>query len=340
MKENQIKPSLSKESPEISIVVPAYNEDGNLRHLYDELMQILPGLNKTWEIIFVDDGSTDRTWEIIVTLSNEDKAVRGFRFSRNFGHQYALFAGLSHVDGKAIITMDADLQHPPQLIPKLIEAWENGSKIVHTLRSEPEDFSSFKKIASKVFYKIFSFCAGVQISPGMADFRLLDRSVLHSILQFRENGLFLRGIAQWVGYPSSSVTYQAPKRFSGTTHYTLKKMIRFAWHGISSFSIIPLRIATFVGLLTSGIAFLYIIYAFCAKFLTGAVIAGWTSTVSVISFLMGIMFILLGLIGEYIGRILIEVMQRPRYLISEQIGGKTKNRVEKTTSLQRSRNGQ
>ena len=312
---------LSKNSPQISIVVPAYNEDGNLRHLYNELMEILPGLNKTWEIVFVDDGSTDRTWETIVTLSDEDKAVRGFRFSRNFGHQYALFAGLSHAAGKVIITMDADLQHPPQLIPELIEAWENGSKIVHTVRSDPEDFSPFKKIASKIFYKIFSFCAGVQISSGMADFRLLDRAVLYSILQFRENGLFLRGIAQWVGYPSSSVRYQSSKRFSGTTHYTWKKMIRFAWHGISSFSIVPLRIAIVVGLLTSGIAFLYLVYAFYAKFATGAVIAGWTSTVSVVSFLMGIMFILLGLIGEYIGRILIEVMQRPRYLISEQTGG-------------------
>lgn len=157
----------------------------------------------------------------------------------------------------------------------------------------------------------------------MADFRLLDRSVLYSILQFRENGLFLRGIAQWVGYPSSNVRYQSPKRFSGTTRYTWMKMIRFAWHGISFFSIVPLRIAIFVGLLTSGIAFLYLVYAFYAKFATGAAIAGWASTISVMSFLMGIMFILLGLIGEYIGRILIEVMQRPRYLISEQIEGES-----------------
>ena len=164
--------SCPKQNHKISIVIPAYNEDGNLRELYSELMKILPKLDKSWEIIFVDDGSTDKTWEEILLLNQKNKAVKGIRFSRNFGHQYALFAGLLHADGEAIISMDADLQHPPQLIPELIEKWENGSKIVHTIRSDPEDFSFFKKITSKIFYKIFSFCAGVKINAGTADFRL------------------------------------------------------------------------------------------------------------------------------------------------------------------------
>jgi len=333
--------SCPKQNHKISIVIPAYNEDGNLRELYSELMKILPKLDKSWEIIFVDDGSTDKTWEEILLLNQKNKAVKGIRFSRNFGHQYALFAGLLHADGEAIISMDADLQHPPQLIPELIEKWENGSKIVHTIRSDPEDFSFFKKITSKIFYKIFSFCAGVKINAGTADFRLLDRCVLDSVLQFRENGLFLRGITKWVGYPSSSVMFQSSKRYSGTTHYTLKKMIQFGWHGITSFSIIPLRIAIIIGLLTSGIAFSSIVYVFYVKLVTGNVVSGWASTVSILSLLMGIMFVLLGLIGEYIGRILIEVKQRPRFLISEQVGNKTDHkRVDKGISLQETEIGQ
>lgn len=305
---------------QISIVVPAYNENKNLRKLYTELMKVLPSLNMSWEIIFVDDGSTDNTWEEILLLHKKNKAVKGVRFTRNFGHQFALYAGLSHAVGEAVISMDADLQHPPHLIPELIKNWQNGSKIVHTIRSDPEDYSPFKKISSHIFYRVFTFCSGVKISPGMADFRLLDRQALNRVLQFREQALFLRGIVKWVGYPSSSVNFQSSNRHSGTSHYTFKKMVRFAWHGISSFSIIPLRIAMLVGIFTSGIAFSGILYALYSKFIIGTAVPGWTSSVAILSFLLGILFLLLGLIGEYIGRILIEVKQRPRFIISDRLG--------------------
>lgn len=306
--------------PQLSIAVPAYNEEGNLRKFYQELMKVLPSLGMSWEIIFSDDGSTDNTWKEIESLHKEDKRVKGIRLSRNFGHQYALFAGLSNVSGEAVISIDADLQHPPQLIPKLIEEWQKGNKIVHTIRLDPDNISIFKRATSKMFYKIFSFLSGVKIENGMADYRLLDRQVLGNILQFCEDGLFLRGIVQWVGYPSSKVKFLSHNRLSGNSKYTFKKMLKFAVTGITSFSIIPLRLGMIFGILTSMISFVLMFQAVYAKVFLDATVPGWATTITVLTFMFGILFILIGLVGEYIGRILIEVKSRPRFLISEQVG--------------------
>jgi dolichol-phosphate mannosyltransferase len=301
-------------------VIPAYNEDGNLRVLYSELKKILPILDVKWEIIFVDDGSTDTTWNEILLMHEVDKSVKGIRLSRNFGHQYALLAGLSHSLGDAVITMDADLQHPPHVISDLISEWKKGNKIVNTFRTDPEDFSFFKKIASRMFYKVFSLLTGVKMDIGMADFRLLDRQVVNDVLQFQEKSLFLRGLVQWVGYQNSRVTYKSQNRYSGASKYSLKKMVRFALDGITSFSIIPLRISIFIGFFTSIISFGGIFYALYAKYFTNTAVPGWASTIAILSFLLGILFILLGIMGDYIGRILIEVKQRPRYLVSAKVG--------------------
>lgn len=303
-----------------SIVIPAYHEEGNLRRLYDELIHALETVEEDWEILFVDDGSADGTWSEICALHQMDGRVRGVRLSRNFGHQYAIFAGITHAHGHAVITMDADLQHPPAVIQQLLQAWRQGYKIVHTVRIDQESISLLKKFSSAIFYKVFSFLSGVDISAGMADFRLLDRQVVEQLLQFKEGGLFLRGLVHWVGYPSTNVHFQCRDRFSGKSKYSFRKMLKFAWTGITSFSIIPLRIGVIFGLVTSLFAFYQLIEALWTKFFTNRTVPGWTSLIGVMTLLFGVLFILIGLLGEYIGRILVEVRGRPKFIISEQVG--------------------
>ena len=303
----------------ISVVIPAYNEHGNLTKLYSELKQVLLSLDMTCEIIFVDDGSTDHTWNDIKTLYEKDQLVRGIRLSRNFGHQYALIAGLVNASGDAVISMDADLQHPPEVIPLLVAEWFKGNKIVKTVRRDNGELPAFKRLTSKLYYRLFSYLSGVEMQNGMADFRLLDRQVLNDILQFKEEGLFLRGVVQWVGYPSVSVSFDCGSRFSGTSKYTLGKMFKFAWHGISSFSLVPLRIGILMGLFSSGVAFLGVLYAILSNWLGGDTVPGWTSSVAIISFLFGVLFMFLAVLAEYVGRILEEVRERPRFIISERL---------------------
>mgnify|MGYP001825491606 CR=1 FL=1 len=305
---------------EISIVIPAFNESQNISVIYQELENIFRSNDSTWELIFIDDGSTDNTWSEIERLHGIDQSVCGLRLSRNFGHQYALFAGLNAAHGNAVISMDADLQHPPSIVPELISEWRKGNKIVNTIREDAANLSFFKKITSKIFYRVFSYLSGVKLEQGMADFRLIDRQVLDQILQFKEEGLFLRGLVRWVGYPSTSITFQCADRFSGVSKYTTYRMLKFAWHGISSFSIVPLRIGIAIGILTSLLSLYFLLEAIYANYVLGTTVPGWTSTIGVISLLFGILFIFLGLLGEYIGRILVQVRGRPLYLVSKTVG--------------------
>jgi polyisoprenyl-phosphate glycosyltransferase len=303
----------------LSIVVPAYNEEGNLQQLYSELKSTLASLVVTWELIFVDDGSTDQTWHEIRLLHQADSSVRGIRLSRNFGHQDALIAGMTHARGDAVITMDADLQHPPDIVPRLISEWRKGSKIVKTIRREDPNLPAFKRLTSRLYYRLFSYLSGVNLESGMADFRLLDREVLLQVLAFKEEGLFLRGIVQWVGYPNSTVDFECGSRFSGTTKYTLPRMMRFAWHGISSFSLVPLRVGIFLGLTTSALAFFGVMFAILTKWFDNEAAQGWASSVAIISFLFGMLFIFLAVLAEYVGRILMEVRERPRFIVSDKL---------------------
>jgi glycosyltransferase involved in cell wall biosynthesis len=305
--------------PIFSIVVPAYCEECNLPVLYEELLSVLNMAAASWEILIVDDGSTDATWRQICALHRRDTRVKGLRLSRNFGHQYALFAGLANTTGQAVITMDADLQHPPAVIPQLLAHWYEGSKIVHTVRIDHQNISWFKRITSWLFYRIFSYLSGVNLSAGMADFRLMDRQVVDEILQLGEGGLFLRGLVHWVGYPSSHLEFRSRNRYSGQPKYNLRKMLQFGWAGITSFSLVPLRTAILVGVVTSLFSFGGILYALWGKFYDRAV-PGWASETAIISFMFGTLFIMLGIIGEYIGRILEEVRRRPRFLVQERVG--------------------
>lgn len=329
-------PDKTLEHPTLSVVVPAFNEQGNLSRLHADLEVVLAPLGLTWELVFVDDGSRDGTWASISELHERDPRVRGIRLSRNFGHQGALVAGMTHARGDAVISMDADLQHPPAIVPMLVAEWRNGSKIVKTIRRDPPDLPAFKRMTSRVFYRVFSYLSGVDLKNGMADFRLLDREVLDQILAFREEGLFLRGIVEWVGYPSTTVDFDCGKRFSGSTKYTLRRMIRFAWEGISSFSLVPLRIGILMGLTASTVAFLGVAYAMLAKWLDGQTVAGWASSVAIISFLFGVLFLFLAVLAEYVGRILDEVRGRPRFIVSEETqDGLQTSRVERPAARRR-----
>jgi polyisoprenyl-phosphate glycosyltransferase len=301
----------------ISIVVPAYNEERNLDLLYARLREQLEALRIHWELIIVDDGSVDGTWNAITALGARDARVRGVRLSRNFGHQNALLAGLASARGRAAIMMDADMQHPPEIVAQLVDQWQKGFQIVHAVRRDAPTVSLLKRVTSRLYYRLFSYLSGVEIAPGSADFRLVDRQVLDEVLKFREEGLFLRGIVHWVGYATTSVTFDCCERHAGRSGYSVRKMMKLAWNGVSSFSLLPLRLAMAIGLLSSTLAFLGVGYAIIGKWYDNDAIPGWASTVAIVSFLFSVLFLFLAVLAEYIGRIVVEVRGRPRFLVRE-----------------------
>ena len=303
----------------ISVVVPAYNEERNVDVLYRRVSEIMDGAvgRDDWELLFVDDGSTDDTWRAIDGLNANDARVRGLRLSRNFGHQSALMAGLAAARGQAVIMMDADMQHPPAVLPQLIRKWREGFQVVHAVRRDPPNLSWFKRTTSRLYYRLFAFMSGVAIEPGSADFCLLDRQVLDELLKFEEEGLFLRGLVHWVGYATASVPFECGERHSGTSKYGLRKMLTLGWHGVSSFSLVPLRIGIAIGLVSSTLAFLGTAYAIVGWWVDDAIVPGWASSVAISSFLFGVLFVFLAVLAEYVGRIAVEVRRRPRFLVRE-----------------------
>ena len=307
---------LTPQNLALSIVIPLFNEEENVDMLLKSLTGNVQYLKVSYEIILVDDGSSDKTWEKIKQFSDVDTSVKGVKLARNFGHQHALLAGLSKARGQAIISMDGDLQHPPSLIKDMLEKHKEGNLVVNTFRDDVEVASFFKRQSSSLFYKVFSFFTDVPMAPGSSDFRLLDRVVLDQLLQLKDVDLFLRGAVEWLGFPSITIPYKAGERFAGTSKYTLSKMLNFAKGSIISFSTKPLVLGIWLGVITSAFAFLYIIYIL-VQVLSGETVAGWASTVGITSFLFGVLFIMLGIIGTYLARIHVALQNRPRFIIEE-----------------------
>ncbi len=301
----------------ISFVIPAKNEEGNLKPLTDQLLGIINDNNFRYEIIFVDDGSTDNTLQVIKELQSKNDRIHFISLSRNFGHQNALKSGIDHSTGDCVISMDADLQHPVSLIVEMIALWQKGNDIVYTVRKDPKTLSLFKRLSSRFFYRLINLFSEISLEPGAADFRLIDRSVADVIRDNHEYNLFIRGYISWLGFRTARLIYSADKRLTGDSKYSVRKMMLFAADGLTSFSIRPLRIAIYVGGIISLLAFLYAVYAVCMFAFTDKVMTGWTSLLASVLFLGGLQLLFMGFLGEYIGRIFMQTKNRPSYVIRE-----------------------
>lgn len=301
----------------IDILIPALNEQECLPLLHQELSATLDDLPYAFRIIIIDDGSTDDTHEVCDELRGRDPRVGVIRLSRNFGHQAALTAGLDASDADAVITMDADLQHPPAAIPSFIDAWQNGAKIVTGVRSGGARAGPIKRLTSRLFYAFLSRLASVPITANAPDFRLLDRKVVAAVCSLREQSRFLRGIYGWTGFEEVTVAYDQRPRAAGKAKYGPVRMVRFALSAVLSFSRTPLRLATYFGVAVSALTFAYGIYALIAHLVFHVTIRGWTSLAVLLSFLSGIQLITLGVIGEYVGQVLDETKRRPLYVAAE-----------------------
>lgn len=299
---------------ELTIVIPVYNERESLQSLIVSLNNLKSQLPKKTELIFIDDGSTDKSAELLES-SDIDFPYQIIIFSRNFGHQAALIAGLEKARGDAVITMDADLQHPPELLPTLYQKFLEGYSVVVTQRIETEGISSFKQNTSNMFYNLMNSISNTKISTGASDFRLLDQKVLQILLSLPEQRKFLRGLIPWIGYPTVVIPYKAHARANGQSKYSLKKMIALAFQGIASFSTAPLYFSVFASVMFSALAFLYGLYVLYVRFITDQVVEGWSSVIFVTLSIGGVLSFLFAITGVYIAAIYEEVKKRPEYLI-------------------------
>ena len=305
-----------------SIVVPVYNEEQVLAETYKRLKKVMDSTGEKYELLFVNDGSGDRSAVMIQEFCRRDQKVRLINFARNFGHQLAISAGMDYASGEAIVVIDADLQDPPEVILQMIEKWKAGCDVVYGKRVERKGETFFKKITAAVFYRLLRLMTDVDIPVDAGDFRLLDRKVCQEIKKMREKSRYIRGLVSWVGFRQETVEYVREERWAGETKYPLRKMIKFALDAVTSFSYKPLKLATYVGFVLSLGSFVYLIVVLYQKLFTTNVVPGWASIVTINLFFNGVILIILGIIGEYIGRIYDETKNRPLYIVKEKIGFK------------------
>ena len=310
----------NKES-KISLIVPVYNEGEILREFYKKVKEVIENVNDfRWEIVFIDDGSTDNSWDVIKTLATRDNSVKALRFSRNFGKEVALTAGVEYVNSDAAICIDADLQHPPELIPVLLRKWREGFDIVITIRENIMDYSIFKKIGSRSFYFLMNRFSDLKIPPNSTDYRLLDKKVVEVLKTFRERTRLFRGLIDWMGFKRTYIKFSAPARTGSNSTFSYKKLFDLAINSFTSFSLLPLRFTGYLGLLIASGSFGLLIFMIITKFFFHWVYRPIAFFTVLNTFLIGIILCALGMIALYIGHIHTEVVGRPLYIIEEKIG--------------------
>jgi glycosyltransferase involved in cell wall biosynthesis len=309
------------EKPRYSIVAPCFNEEGVLHVLYQRVCQAMDQTGEPWELVLVNDGSHDRTPEIMRELRAADPRVKVVDFARNFGHQIAVTAGLDYAQGDAVVIIDADLQDPPEVILEMIDRWQEGYEVVYAVRAERKGETWFKEFTAKLFYRLIYRITDMDIPLDTGDFRLMDRKVVETMKQMKERHRFIRGMTSWVGFRQTGVSYVREERFAGETHYPFRKMFKFALDAITGFSYLPLQLATYLGFIIaalSAVGALLVVYA--RLFMGTAPFYGQATTLVTVLFLGGVQLITLGIIGEYLGRIYDEVKGRPLYIVREALG--------------------
>jgi glycosyltransferase involved in cell wall biosynthesis len=306
--------------PTLSIVLPVFNEEQVIPELHEQLQAFLKELAPLEaEVLFVDDGSRDATFELLTGLAEKDERYGVLSFSRNFGHQTAITAGVDHARGEAVVVMDADLQDPPSVVLEMVAQWRAGYDVVYGKRRSRAGETVFKKITAAIFYRLFAAMIPIEVPLDTGDFRLMSRRVVLTLRALRETHRFVRGMVSWVGFKQTAVLYDRPARFAGETKYPLRKMVRFAIDGITSFSVLPLRLSTWLGVTVAVLSVLYAIWAVIVHYILKHTVPGWTATVVLIALLASVQLLMIGILGEYVGRIYEEVKRRPLYIVKERV---------------------
>jgi dolichol-phosphate mannosyltransferase len=305
--------------PTLSLVLPIFNEEAVIPELHAHLQEFLGKLALDAEVLFVNDGSRDRSMELLRGIAAGEPRYRVLSFARNFGHQTAITAGLDYARGKAVVVMDADLQDPPEVVLDMVAKWREGFDVVYGKRRTRAGETFFKLVTAAVFYRVFTAMIPIDVPLDTGDFRLMSRRVVVALRELRETHRFVRGMVAWVGFKQTAVLYDRPSRFAGETKYPLRKMVRFAIDGITSFSILPLRFATYLGMLVAVFSVATAIWALVARFVMHATVQGWTAVVVLVALLAAAQLLMIGILGEYVGRIYEEVKRRPLYVVGDRV---------------------